>query len=290
LFNFQLRTSHQVYYNSTPGGGLFRLTYSFEGKEVPMASLKRQLANLIERLSGNMVIPPHELHRLPERVLLKKFFSHFGVDCVFDVGANVGQYATRIRDEVGFRGPIISFEPIPELADQMRTAARTIDNWYIEALALDREAGPKMFHVMQASTFSSLRLPAEDQPAMFSRSNAVALEIPVMRSTLAAELTKWQAKLGFNRPFLKMDTQGNDVAVVEGAGDLIQSFVGLQSELAIRTLYAGAANYVEAIQAYSSRGFELTALVPNTEGHFPRLIEIDCIMYRRDALPAHAST
>src|SRR4051794_41980871 len=39
------------------------------------------------------------------------------------------------------------------------------------------------------------------------------------RSTLAEELPRWREQLGFQRPFLKMDTQGHDVAVFEGAGD-----------------------------------------------------------------------
>lgn len=252
-------------------------------------SLKRRIANLIERVSGNLVVHPFEAHLVTERVVLQRFYRHFGVDCVFDVGANCGQYAIMLREKIGFRGPIISFEPIPELAEQLKTdttvARGSEGNWFIETLALDREAGPATFNVMADSQFSSLRRPANGQPLAFDHANSVSREIRVMRSTIADELPKWQARLGFKRPFLKMDTQGNDLAVVEGAGDTLRAFVGLQSELAIRTLYAGAADYAETIAAYQARGFEFSALVPNNAGHFPTLIEIDCIMYRRDALP-----
>ena len=251
-----------------------------------MVSIKRHIANGIERLSGNVVMPADQVHRAPERVHLRRFFRHFDVDCVFDVGANTGQYANLLRDEIGFRGPIISFEPIPEIAVQLKIEAARMGNWHIEAVALDREAGPAIFNVMARSTFSSLHQPAEDQPEIFRKMNVVAREVPVIRSTLAAELPKWQAKLGFKRPFLKMDTQGNDLAVVEGAGAALAAFVGLQSELTITRIYEGAVGYAETIEAYRARGFELSALVPNTAGHFPRLTEIDCIMFRRDALPA----
>jgi hypothetical protein len=37
-----------------------------------------------------------------------------------------------------------------------------------------------------------------------------------------------------------MDTQGNDFAVTEGAGNALGAFVGLQSELAMGKLYNGA--------------------------------------------------
>ena len=250
-----------------------------------MVSFKRRVANLIERVSGNLVIPPYDVHLGPERMHLRRFFDYFSVDCVFDIGANTGQYATMLREMIGFRGPIISFEPIPELAAALKVEAASMPNWYVEALALDRESGPATFNVMSETQFSSLRRPSADQPGIFRADNAVAREVPVMRATIAEVLPRWQEKLGFKRPFLKMDTQGNDLAVVEGAGAALARFVGLQSELAIQTLYEGATDYAETIRRYQALGFELSALIPNNRGHFPQLIEIDCVMFRRDAKP-----
>lgn len=249
-----------------------------------MPSFRRRVADLVEQASGNLVVPAHELHLIPERMHLRRFFEHFDVDCVFDVGANSGQYAAMLRDAVGFRGPVISFEPIPELADQLKADAARFDSWHVEALALDREAGPATFNVMAESQFSSLCRPAEDQPELFRAANSIVREVAVMRSTLAVELPRWRERLKFRRPFLKMDTQGNDLAVVEGAGAALHGFVGLQSELAIKTLYHGAAGLSETLAAYTGKGFALSALVPNNAGHFPWLVEIDCIMFRRDAI------
>lgn len=246
-----------------------------------MPTLKRRLAKLIERVSGNLVIPPNELYLMHERVHLRRFFAHFGVDCVFDVGAHSGQYATMVRDSVGFQGPIISYEPIPEMVERLHVLSASDPNWHIEALALDREAGPATFHVMANSEFSSLHTPSAHQPGAFRAHNRVVHEVQVTRTTVADEFTKWQGKLGFRRPFLKMDTQGNDYAVVNGAGNLIRRFVGLQSELAIRSLYADSKNFAEAIAIYTEHGFELSALVPNNAGHFPMLVELDCIMFNR---------
>ncbi len=111
----------------------------------------------------------------------------------------------------------------------------------------------------------------------------------MLRSTIAAEFPRWKRQLGFKRAFLKMDTQGNDLAVVEGASVTLQEFVGLQSELAIRKLYAGAVGFADTIAGYQAHGFELSAFVPNNSGHFPLPVEMDCVMFRKDALPASLS-
>ncbi len=249
-------------------------------------TFKRKVARILERMSGCLIISPREVHLVPQRVHLRRFLAHFGVDCVFDVGANAGQYARMLRDAAGFTGDIISFEPIPELAAQLNAAAASDRRWFVEEKALDREAGPASFNVMQIDQFSSLHNPNDDQPAFFREYNKVVRSIPVIRSTLAGEIERYRSRLGFTRPFLKMDTQGNDVAVFEGAGADIAAFVGIQSELPIKMLYAGSSCFADAITAFGARGFELSAFVPNNDGHFPMLVETDCIFYRTSASPA----
>ena len=249
-------------------------------------SLKRQAANLLERMSGNLIIPAHELHLLPERLHLRRLFDYLDIDCVFDVGANAGQYATMLREQVGYRGPIISFEPIPELAASLRERAAQDPDWHIQAMALDREAGTATFHVMRENEFSSLRRPAGNQPGTFAAANDIVRDIQVERSTVQAQMQRWQTQLGFKRPFLKMDTQGNDLAVMEGAGDSLATFAGLQTELAILRLYDGSADFAATLSACQDKGFVVSAFVPNNEGKFPVLAEIDCILINKALAPA----
>lgn len=253
-----------------------------------MPSLKRHVADWIERRTNYLLLHRGQAHVLAGRLHLRRFFQHFGVDCVFDVGANAGQYALELRDGVGFKGPIVSYEPIPELAATLRRKAERDPQWHIEDLALDREAGPATFHVMTADVFSSLNKPTGDQPVVFGRMNDVAREIEVMRSTLAVELPRWRERLKFRRPFLKLRTQGSDRAILEGAGEQASAFVGLQTELEVRRIYDGASSFEEMISACTARGFELSAFaqqVSDTASHFPMLVSIDCFMYRPDAAP-----
>ena len=82
-----------------------------------------------------------------------------------------------------------------------------------------------------------------------------------------------------------MDTQGNDLEVVKGGCDVISKFVGFQSELAFKQIYAGSSPYREVIDYYELLGFELSAFVPNNVGFFPYFFEMDCIMIGKSFLP-----
>src|ERR1700750_1686758 len=81
-----------------------------------------------------------------------------------------------------------------------------------------------------------------------------------------------------------MDIQGFDLTVLKGAGSALAQFVCFQSKLSIRRIYEQAVDFRDALTFYESLGFDLSALVPNNGGHFPALIEIDCIMVRRDLM------
>jgi FkbM family methyltransferase len=243
-----------------------------------MATIKRNIANALGWALKASIVPRGTLATMFEKEHLKRFLTEFKVDCVFDIGANDGQYAEMLR-EIGYLGPIVSFEPIPELAKRIREKAERDPNWYAEEIALDESEHTASFNVMQSSQFSSLKAPSHAETTRFENENQVAYALEVHTALLSTYFDRYQAKLGFGRPFLKMDTQGNDLAVARGAGARLASFVGLQSELAIKRIYASAADYRATLDFYHDAGFELSAFVPNNLGHFPVLIEIDCIMF-----------
>ena len=243
-----------------------------------MMTWKRRLADRVADHFGVQIAHNGAAWMLIEPEQLRRFLTRFRVDCVFDLGANVGQYASRLR-HIGFKGLIVSFEPIPDAAAAIRKARCTDKLWIVKQIALDSHSRTLNFNVMKSPEFSSLHEPDLSGTAVFRDMNSVEQQISLETQTLAQLFPVLQAEFGFTRPFLKMDTQGHDVSVAHGAGTYISQFVGLQSELALTTIYKGAQNYHEALEYYRSLGFRLSGLIPNNAGHFPDLSEVDCLMY-----------
>ena len=231
------------------------------------------------------VVDSQRLYAQWEQIQLKKLLRYLDVDAVFDIGANQGQYAEMLR-RGGYQGHIFSFEPNPRDAAVLRQRSARDDKWIISELAISNQDGVAQFNVMQSSQFSSLSTPSHEDVNLFVKLNAVSETIEVKTERLEKTLRRLQSEYGFARPFLKMDTQGYDVNIFKGSANIVQEFVGLQSELAIAKLYADSVDFREALTVYESHGFTLSALVPNNAGHFPRLVEVDCIMIRSDLVPA----
>lgn len=221
------------------------------------------------------------VHQYPEVQALRRFLSTFAVDCLFDVGANRGQYAMMVRRDAGYRGLILSFEPNPDIFAQLERHAASDRNWHVFNLALSDFDGTAPFNIMAADQFSSLKAPSAAQDAIFADRNRVTRTLDMQCRRLDTLLPELVAAHGFTRPFLKMDTQGHDLSVCEGAGAAIDRMLGIQTELGVRPIYDGGTGYRAMIDWLAERGFEPSAFFANNKGHFPRLVEMDGMFVNR---------
>lgn len=221
-------------------------------------------------------------HQYGEIVALRRFISHFQIDCILDVGANTGQYATLLRKDVGFTGTIISFEPNPEIFAGLATRAARDPHWQVQNIALTDYDGTASFHIMAADQFSSLNAPSDGLEPIFAERNRVEKNVTVACRRLDGLMGELDSLKTSRAMLLKLDTQGHDAAVCAGAGAALSHFVGVQTELAVRPLYAGGVGYREMIAALEEFGFAPSAMFPNTKGHFPLLVEMDGLFVRRD--------
>lgn len=226
------------------------------------------------------------VHQYPEIQALRRFLSTFAVDCLFDVGANRGQYATMLRKDAGYKGLILSFEPNPDVFAELQRHAASDRLWHVFNMALSDFDGTASFNIMAADQFSSLKTPSGEQDAIFADRNKVTKTVEMQCRRLDTLLPELVAQHGFTRPFLKMDTQGHDLSVCEGAGDALAQMLGIQTELGVRPIYEGGTGYRAMIDWLEARAFVPSAFFANNKGHFPLLVEMDGIFVNRTLVAA----
>lgn len=198
------------------------------------------------------------------------------VDLLLDVGANVGQFAAQARRQ-GYRGRIVSFEPVPDLVEVLERKSADDPDWRVVPCALGNEDGTAEIN-WSPGTLSSM-LPASEFGKQWNDSldDMAVREITIRRlDDLWDEVTHG---LDAPRPFLKMDTQGYDVETFRGAGDRVAQLHGLQSEVAMVPIYDGMPRFLDQLALYESAGFETTGMFPvNRDRDTLRAIEFDLMM------------
>ena len=135
--------------------------------------------------------------------------------------------------------------------------------------------------IMAADQFSSLKAPSSAQDDIFAHRNKVTQTLATPCRRLDTLLPELIAQHGFSRPFLKMDTQGHDLSVCEGAGAALAQMTGVQTELGVRPIYEGGTGYRAMIEWLDARAFIPSAFFANNKGHFPLLVEMDGIFVNR---------
>lgn len=254
-----------------------------------MRILKDVVKRLAGRLGYEIVRPEWLLQRaLPHH--LRRLFLRYEIDCVLDVGANRGQYYRFLRDEVGYRGAVISFEPLAANAERLRALAAADPRWSVHGFALGDEERAMDLHVMKADDFSSFLAPDASVAPEFRERNVVDHEERVEVRRLDRVLPQLRRSQSMQNVYLKMDTQGFDLAVAAGAGDELLGFRALQTELSVRPLYVGMPGYREVLAWLEQRGFALSGMFPVTKDAALRVIEFDGIMVNAARPPGGASS
>lgn len=210
---------------------------------------------------------------------LKCMLSAHGVDTVLDVGANTGQYAKNLRD-AGFKGRIVSFEPISEAHSRLCRIARKDALWTVaERMALGDWDGQTQIHVANNSVSSSLLPMLASHRAADPQSQFVATEaVPIARlDTIAPRFLQDTKSI-----FLKIDVQGYEKKVLEGAPKLLKRTVGLQIELSLTPLYDGETLLQPMVEYLHAMDFDLWALVPGfVHNRSGRLLQVDGVFFHQ---------
>ncbi|MCB1529499.1 MAG: FkbM family methyltransferase [Rhodospirillales bacterium] len=215
-----------------------------------------------------------------EDIRLAALLDHHKIDTVLDIGANLGQYATRLRQS-GFTGRIVSFEPLRKNHSVLQSISTHDPKWDIAApMAVGEENGQIEINVSQNHEMSSI-LPLEANTlTALPKSKYIGTEKVSIQTldSLLDEYTDEKEKL-----FIKADTQGYEFSVLKGAAESIKKnkISGWQLELSLLPLYGGEPTAEALMKWLKDRCFEPHFVLP---GYFSkklmRQLQIDIVFFK----------
>ena len=208
--------------------------------------------------------------------------SQLGITMVFDVGAHIGEYATRLR-HIGYRGRIISFEPQAAAFAVLAKKGTGDPSWNAERLALGNRVGEQKLNI-SANSVSSSFLPVAAEMVEIETGLAQNKTETVPVTTL--DHVQHRLVGPSDRVFLKIDAQGYEPNILLGGDAFLTCCRAIQIEMALFPSYYEQKSLIEMIGFMHKRGFRLVNLEHVFwDDHTGYLIEVDGMFVRADDLP-----
>ncbi len=201
-----------------------------------------------------------------------------GIDTVLDVGANDGGYGQGIHD-AGFQGEVLSFEPQQDAHRRLQQRAASYPRWSVAPrMALGAAEGTVEINIAGNSASSSIlpMLARHEQSAPQSRYvGKETVELRRLDEVRHPVIDRARAI------HLKIDTQGFEMPVLQGAGALLARIRGLQLEMSLVPLYEGQMLFLELLDWVAGNGFSLHRVVPGfSDQSTGRMLQMDGIFFR----------
>jgi FkbM family methyltransferase len=205
---------------------------------------------------------------------LRLILRHLRVNEVVDVGAHHGEFARFLRRDVGYKGPILSFEPHPVSFSIVEQRMKGDAHWRGRQIALGDTEGTLELGVFADTAFNSAYVPSGFGLEAFGRymQSTGELEVPVKRLD----------SIPMGRPVvLKTDTQGHDMKVLEGASGIMIDVVAVLIELSVMPIYEQTPSWLEVCRRLDEWGFRPVTLSPISHEHGTlNVVEFDGLFLR----------
>lgn len=200
------------------------------------------------------------------------------ISVLLDVGANAGQFAQDLR-HMGYKGRIVSFEPVAEAHLELRKTAAGDPGWTVAPrMALGAEDGEVTVQVAVLSGLSSVLPPTLFHLQTYAPSATVATDLVPCRRL--DSVTDQYLHPG-EKALLKVDVQGFEKQVLEGAESLLEILSGVYIELSLETLYDGQALARDVLDYLERRGFQMWFVSPGwCDPQSGRMLQYDALLAR----------
>jgi FkbM family methyltransferase len=187
-----------------------------------------------------------------------RVLRHHEITVAIDVGANTGQYARRLRTS-GYEGRLISFEPVSDPFRRLQSACAGDPRWECYRVALSDEAATRRIHVGEASVLSSFLGKRASEETPLDVEYAGNEEVTVLRlDDLAADLIS-----PTDHALLKLDVQGYEARVLNGARTLLPNVELIECELSLVAMYEDQPTFRFMIEMLDDLGYRPIGFTSN---------------------------
>jgi FkbM family methyltransferase len=202
----------------------------------------------------------------------------FDIDLVLDVGANRGQYAAGLR-QAGYAGVMVCFEPLSAEHAVLQAASARDPTWHVHPrCAIGEREGTVEINIAGNSESSSLLPMLDSHRAAAPESAYIGSEsVPLLRLDTAAAEPAASAR----NIFIKIDAQGYEWQVLDGAAKLLPKVRGVQIELSLVPLYQGQRLWLELVARLQGERFAAWTFLPGfVDPRLGRTLQVDAIFFR----------
>ena len=224
-----------------------------------------------------LIHPSRRLRKDDIRLMRQLILNRLGVNLVFDLGANIGQYGLQLR-QFGYQGRIVSAEPQSRAYAQLQATAQSDPRWTCLQVAVGSSESTLTMNLTTDDKCSSLLKPTGELQRRLP--NATICGTEEVRLRTLDSIGREQAA-DADSLYLKIDVQGYEAEVLKGGPECLRRAKAVEVELSLVDCYDKAPRFFEVVSQLHDQGLNLvyTARVC-ADYQTGRLLQIDGIFER----------
>lgn len=238
-------------------------------------SIKHKIRKALWRIGYDISRFNSTSHPLARR---KALLDSYNIHLVLDVGANTGHFAEQMRNDIGYSGDIISFEPLSSEFELLKEKTGNDKKWKAINCAIGDVEEKSEINIAGNSYSSSILSMLESHEKSAPESKYVGQETIDVKTldSIMEDLSINEASI-----YLKIDTQGFESKVIKGAEMSLNRIDTIQLEMSLSPLYKDELLFNELYNILCSKGYTLVALEPGfSDSNSGQMLQIDGIFHR----------
>jgi FkbM family methyltransferase len=213
---------------------------------------------------------------------LAELLKLYRVEAVFDIGANQGMSGRYFRN-LGFAGKMVSFEPVNRYYQLLAQEAAGDPLWTCENVAVADAEGEQEINVSGGSGGASSFL-KKTGTTWESAPELEYVDRERVRVTTVDQAARQHYPTG-HRLFLKLDVQGFERKVLEGATQTMPRIVGVRVELSVSQCYENEPSMAEMMDYLHELGFRLCGIEEAwSDTRTREVFQMDGVFFRPTAI------